>query len=220
MTWGLEGMYIRQLVDNLSSHCVRDQCFGGLQHPRTKKPMKKSTQVQSNDYRFTLDFVQIRIGHEVEHDRVDGGKVTDSTAFYPKAFCQRAIQLWKIKMTRRHRKDSLRNSEKLDEMKRWTSYVKMWFVLSGFPSWLWKMLRRSSLPRCIRVHERHRRRRRRGPRTKDHARIDEGTQKSWTSLKQVPGTYSQRSQSTNLSGGVGFANSLPHLCPSCVDSPS
>ena len=45
-TWKFEDMNTRQLVDRLSSYCISDQCFDGLQHPKSGKPMRKSTRVQ------------------------------------------------------------------------------------------------------------------------------------------------------------------------------
>ena len=57
--------------------------------------MRKSTRIQSNDYRFTLDFAQRCVGHEEPHEHVEGGRVTYGISFYPKAFCQRAVHLWK-----------------------------------------------------------------------------------------------------------------------------
>ena len=95
MTWKIEEPLIRQLVDGLSRHCIRDQCFDGLRHPRSGRPMRKSTRIQSNDSSFTLSFCQRCIGHETEHAHIEGGKISYSTSFYPKPFCQRAVQLWK-----------------------------------------------------------------------------------------------------------------------------
>ena len=95
MTWRLEDMTTRQLVDELSSYCIRDQCFDGLKHPRSGKPMMKGTRIQSNDYSFTLHFGQRCVGHDTEHATIEGGKVTSGTSFYPQHFCQRAVQLWK-----------------------------------------------------------------------------------------------------------------------------
>ena len=95
MTWRLEDTMTRQLLDELSSYCIRDQCFDGLKHPRSGKPMKKGTHMQSNDSAFTLHFGQRCVGHEIEHAIVEGGNVTYGTSLYPKLFCQRAVQLWK-----------------------------------------------------------------------------------------------------------------------------
>ena len=95
MTWKLEDTLTRQLLDELSSYCIRDQCFDGLTHPKSGKPMRKSTRIQSNDSSFTLQFGQRCIGHECEHAHVEGGKVTYGTSFYPRTFCQRAIHLFK-----------------------------------------------------------------------------------------------------------------------------
>ena len=38
MTWKLEDIYTRELLDGLSSYCVRDQCFDALVHPNLVYP--------------------------------------------------------------------------------------------------------------------------------------------------------------------------------------
>ena len=54
MTWKLEDTLTHQLVDELSSHCIRDQCLNGLAHPKSGLPMKKGTCIQSNDASFAF----------------------------------------------------------------------------------------------------------------------------------------------------------------------
>ena len=57
--------------------------------------MQKSTRIQTNDTAFAQQFAQRCQGHEHGHTPIEGSKVTYETAFYPKRFCQRAVQLWK-----------------------------------------------------------------------------------------------------------------------------
>ena len=83
-TWKLKDMYTRQLLDNLSSHCIRDQCFDGLVHPDSGKPVWQVSRIQSNDYSFTLHFGQRCIGHETEHTTAI---FISDTSHYPKPFC-------------------------------------------------------------------------------------------------------------------------------------
>ena len=88
-------MYTRQLLGTLSAHRVRDQCFDGLVHPKSGLPMRESTRIQSHDTSFLLQFRQRCVGHETEHVHIEGKRITYGTSFYPKRFCQRAVQLWK-----------------------------------------------------------------------------------------------------------------------------
>ena len=74
MTWRLEDTSTRQLVGELSSYCIRDQCFDGLTHPKSGLPMKKGTHIQSNDSAFILHFGQRCVGHGTEHAVVQGRK--------------------------------------------------------------------------------------------------------------------------------------------------
>ena len=96
MTWRLEDPKTRELVDELSTYCIRDQCFDGLTHPKSGLPMQKSTRIQTNDIAFAQRFAQRCQGHEYGHTPIEGGKITYLTSFYPKRFCQRAVQLWKM----------------------------------------------------------------------------------------------------------------------------
>ena len=41
MSWRLQDSKTRYLLDQLSSYCVRDQCFDGLVHPKAGLPMQK-----------------------------------------------------------------------------------------------------------------------------------------------------------------------------------
>ena len=95
MSWTLEDPKTRHLIDDLSTYCIRDQCFDGLTHPKSGLPMQKSTRIQTNDTAFAQHFAQRCQGHEHGHTRIEGGNTTYETAFYPKRFCQRAVQLWK-----------------------------------------------------------------------------------------------------------------------------
>ena len=52
MTWRLQDKKTRYLLDQLSSYCIRDQCFDGLTHPKTGLPMQKGTRIQTNDAPF------------------------------------------------------------------------------------------------------------------------------------------------------------------------
>ena len=98
MSWRLTDAKTRYLLDQLSTYCIRDQCFDGLKHPKNGLPMQKGTRIQTNDIQFARQFAQRCTGHEYDHARI-AGSVTRGTAFYPKMFCQRAIQLEKC---RRH----------------------------------------------------------------------------------------------------------------------
>ena len=94
-TWQINDTLTNFIVWESSSYCIRDQCFDGLAHPKSGNPMKKSTRIQTNDESFSLNFGQRCVGHEIEHARIEGGRLARSTSFYPKQFCQRAVQLWK-----------------------------------------------------------------------------------------------------------------------------
>ncbi len=52
VTWNLKDTLTRQLLDRLSSSCIRDLCFDDLKHPRSGKPLQRSTRIQSNDPSF------------------------------------------------------------------------------------------------------------------------------------------------------------------------
>ena len=95
MSWRLQDSKTRHLLDPLSSYCIRDQCFDGLVHPKTGLPMQKGTRIQTNDATFATKFAQRCAGHDYDHAPIEGGKVVSDTAFYPKKFCQRVVQLWK-----------------------------------------------------------------------------------------------------------------------------
>lgn len=95
MTWTLDDPITRSLIDDLSTYCIRDQCCDGLTHPRFGFPMKQSTRIQTNDTAFAQHFAPHCQGHEQGHIRVEGGNITYQPTFYPKRFCQRAVQLWK-----------------------------------------------------------------------------------------------------------------------------
>ena len=99
MSWRLMDPKTRYLLDELSTYCVRDQCFDDLQHPQTRYPMQKPTRIQTNDLSFAQQFAQRCVGHPFDHVTIEGN-VTRGTAFYPKKFCQRAVQIWKIVMKR------------------------------------------------------------------------------------------------------------------------
>ena len=95
MTCKLRGKTRRQLLDHLSTYCIRDQCSDNLKHQKPGLPLKKITRIQSNDVAVTLQFGQRCVGHEYDHARIEGGHMTYSTPFYPEAFCQRDVHLWK-----------------------------------------------------------------------------------------------------------------------------
>ena len=91
----------------------------------------KGTRIQTNDVTFANQFEQRCIGHDCAHATIEGGKVTRDTAFYPKSFCQRAVQLWKIP-TKRHRTWYWRNLKKQEKKKKQISCVihvirQIWF---------------------------------------------------------------------------------------------
>ena len=98
MSWQLKDQKTRYLLDELSTFCIRDQCFDGLQHPKSGYPMQKGTRIQTDDTSFANQFAQRCVGHDYDHVPNEGGNITYGTAFYPKRFCQRAVQIWKIKM--------------------------------------------------------------------------------------------------------------------------
>ena len=89
-------MNTRYLLDELSTKCIRDQCFDGLVHPKSGLPMQKGTTIQTNDLSFAREFAQRCTGHDYAHVPISGGNIAANTAFYPNKFCQRAVQLWKI----------------------------------------------------------------------------------------------------------------------------
>ena len=95
MSWNLQDQITRQLLDELSTYCIRDQCFDGSAHLKSGWSMQKCTRIQTNDAEFARLFAQRCTGHEHGQARVEGGNVTYDTAFYPKRFCQRVVQLWK-----------------------------------------------------------------------------------------------------------------------------
>ena len=95
VTWNLRDTLTRQICGALSSKCVRDQCFDNRKHPRTGRPLQQSTRIQSNDRAFTLQFGQRCVGHETDHARTESTRTSHGNSFYPKSFCQRAVQLWK-----------------------------------------------------------------------------------------------------------------------------
>ena len=95
MCWRLQGNKTRYLLDPLSTYCIRDQCFDGLTHPKSGLPAKKATMIQTNDSPFATQFAQRCIGHDYDHAPIEGSQVIANAAFYPKKFCQRAVQLWK-----------------------------------------------------------------------------------------------------------------------------
>ena len=95
MSWNLQDPTTRHLIGDLSTDCIRDQCFDGLAHPKSGLPMQKGTRIQTNDTEFARQFAQRCPGHEHGHARIEGSSVTHDTAFYPQRFCQRAVQLWK-----------------------------------------------------------------------------------------------------------------------------
>ena len=97
MSWQLKDQKTRYLLDELSTFCIRDQCFDGLQHPKSGYPMQKGTRIQTNDISFANQFAQRCVGHDYDHVPIEGN-ITYGTAFYPKRFCQRAVQIWKTKM--------------------------------------------------------------------------------------------------------------------------
>ncbi len=97
MTWRLKDTHTRQLLDNHSTFCIRDQCFDDLKHPKSGLPLRKSTRIQSNDDTFTSQFAQRCTEHSTVHGRIEGGKLSYSTSFYTQPFCQRAVQIWKSK---------------------------------------------------------------------------------------------------------------------------
>ena len=45
--WQSQDTQTRQLLSDLSTSCIRYQCFDGSRHPRTGRPVKKSTRIQS-----------------------------------------------------------------------------------------------------------------------------------------------------------------------------
>ena len=57
--------------------------------------MQKGTRIQTNDNAFIKQFTQRCTGHDHGHSPVEGGQVVRDTAFYPKRFCQRVVQIWK-----------------------------------------------------------------------------------------------------------------------------
>ena len=84
MSWQLKDQKTRYLLDELSTFCIRDQCFDGLQHPKSGYPMQKGTRIQTNDTSFANQFAQRCVGHDYDHVPIEGGNITYGTAFYPK----------------------------------------------------------------------------------------------------------------------------------------
>ena len=95
MSWKLQDPNTRNILDELATYCIRGQCFDDLRHPKTGYPMQKSIRIQTNDLAFAEHFAQRCVGHQFGHVTIEGN-VTRSTAFYPKRFCQRAVQIWKM----------------------------------------------------------------------------------------------------------------------------
>ena len=81
VNWKSQDTSSRQLLDDLSSPCIRDQCFDNLNHPRSGRPVSKSSRIQSNDASFVLQFGQRCIGHSVSHT-----SPPDTSMDYPKSF--------------------------------------------------------------------------------------------------------------------------------------
>ena len=57
--------------------------------------MQKGTRIQTHDTSFINQLTQRCTGHDHGHSPVEGGQVVRDTAFYPKRFCQRVVQIWK-----------------------------------------------------------------------------------------------------------------------------
>ena len=66
---------------------------------KTRYPMQKSTRIQTNGLPCAQQFAQRCVGHPFDHVTIESN-ATRGTAFYPKKFCQRAVQIWKIVMKR------------------------------------------------------------------------------------------------------------------------
>ena len=69
MSWSLQDQRTRQLIDELTTYCIRDQCFDALTHPKSGLPMQKGTRIQTNDRAFAQQFAQRCQGHEHGHTR-------------------------------------------------------------------------------------------------------------------------------------------------------
>ena len=67
---------------------VRDQCMDGLINPKTGKPIRKRTVLQTNSQEFA-NAVELRCTHGLgEHDWLQGARLTSSSSFYPEPFCK------------------------------------------------------------------------------------------------------------------------------------
>ncbi len=95
VTWHLKDTLTRYVLDARSSRCIRDLCFDGMKHPRSGKPLQRSTRIQSNDASFVWYFGQGCVGHDMDHARAGGKQTSYGTSVYPTPFCQRVLQLWK-----------------------------------------------------------------------------------------------------------------------------
>ena len=78
LTWKSQDTSSRQLLDDLSTPCIRGQCFDNLKHPKSGRPVSKSSRIQSNDAAFVLQFGQWCIGHSVSH-----ASHSDNSSDYP-----------------------------------------------------------------------------------------------------------------------------------------
>ena len=117
MTWKLEDTLTRQLLGELSSYWVRDQCFDDFVHPRPGNPMQKSTRTQSNDHSFLFQFRQRCVGHVTEHDHIEGKHVTYGTSFCPTPSVNERCNCGSLGTIRRLRRDSSGSSEMLGRVR-------------------------------------------------------------------------------------------------------
>ena len=92
-TWKLTDKLTKSVLEN-STYCRRDQCVDGLINPENKLPMEKGTRIQSNDSYFCTQFAQRCKGHGEDYHTPIIGRLARDTAFYPKPFCNRILNIW------------------------------------------------------------------------------------------------------------------------------